>query len=252
MLNLPSTLTISVLNLLLCLVGVAAAEAGWRDWFTKPATTPTPAALTPDEIAGGLKEALAKGVSNAVTQLGKDGGFLNNLAVRIPMPENLQKIEKALRAVGQGQMADEFVATINHAAEQAVPQAAEVFGNAIKAMTVDDARAILTGPKDSATQYFRKTSEAQLREKFLPIVKGATEKTGVTVAYKNLIGKAGPAATLLGKDAGDLDGYVTQKSLDGLFHMIAIEEVRIRENPVARTTALLQKVFGSAHPPTAP
>ena len=112
-------------------------------------------------------------------------------------------------------------------------------------MTVDDAKAILTGPDDAATQYFRKTSGTQLHEQFLPIVRAATAKTGVTAAYKNLLAHAGPAASFLGHDAGDLDGYVTTKSLDGLFKMVAAEEKKIREDPVARSTDLLQKVFGS-------
>lgn len=212
---------------------------------TTAAAPVTLATLSHGEMTGGLKEALAHGIQHAITQLGKDGGFLNNLDVKIPMPQTLSQVDKALRAMGQGKMADEFIATINHAAEQAVPEAAQVFGDAIKAMTVADARAVLTGPNDSATQHFRKTGEEQLRQKFLPIVKTATEKAGVTAAYKNMIGKAGPAASFLGKEAGDLDGYVTQKSLDGLFKMIAVEEKRIRENPVARTTDILKKVFGA-------
>jgi hypothetical protein len=154
-------------------------------------------------------------------------------------------VESALRAVGQNQLADEFVATMNHAAEQAVPVAANVFAGAITNLTVDDAKSILTGPNDAATQYFRKTSGTQLHAQFLPIVQQATAKTGVTAAYKNLLQKAGPVASLLGKDAGDLDGYVTTKALDGLFKMVAAEEQKIRANPVARTTDLLQKVFGS-------
>lgn len=214
---------------------------------SKPLPT-TLASLTAGEMNGGLKEALANGIQKAIEQLGKEGGFLNNLDVKIPMPENLQKIEKTLRTVGQGSVADEFIATMNRAAEQAVPEAVQVFGDSIKAMTVQDATGILTGPPDAATQYFRKTSEEQLRQRFMPIVKQATEKTGVTVAYKNLTAKAGPAAAFLGKDAGDLDGYITQKTLDGLFKMIAAEEARIRENPAARTTDLLQKVFGTLRP----
>jgi len=135
---------------------------------------------------------------------------------------------------------------MTHAAEQAVPLAANVFAGAITNMTVTDAKAILTGPDDAATQYFRKTSEARLREKFLPIVRDATAKTGVTAAYKNLIQQAGPMAAFLGADAGDLDGYITQKALDGLFQMIAVEEKNIRQNPVARTTDLLKRVFSSS------
>lgn len=228
--------------------------AGWLDFLnpksgsntTGSAAVPTTlAALSQSDVAGGLKEALSKGVNQAIANLGKEGGFLNNANVKIPMPPQLHEVENALRAMGQSKMADEFVATMNHAAEQAVPVAANVFAGAITNMTVEDAKAILTGPSDAATQYFRKTSETQLYEQFLPIVRTATAKTGVTAAYKNLLQQAGPVASFLGTDAGDLDGYVTKKLLDGLFKMVAVEEKNIRENPVARTTDLLKKVFGT-------
>jgi hypothetical protein len=232
----------------LCL-SATLAHAGFLDRLFKPSSTGAVATasmpLTQDEMIRGLKEALAKGANQAVANLGKDGGFLKNLDVKIPMPPRLQSAEKTLRKLGQDKLADEFVATMNRAAEQAVPVAAGVFHGAITNMTVADAKAILTGPNDAATQYFRKNGEEQLRGKFLPIVKDATEKVGLTAAYKNLVKQAGPMSAFLGADAGDLDGYVTQKSLDGLFKMIATEEKKIRENPVARSTDLLKKVFGS-------
>jgi hypothetical protein len=229
-------------------------SAGWLDFLNPKSNTSTGttagaattlAALSQSDVASGLKEALSKGVNQAIANLGKEGGFLNNADVKIPMPPQLHQVETALRAMGQSKLADEFVATMNHAAEQAVPVAANVFAGAITNMTVEDAKAILTGPSDAATQYFRKTSEPQLHEQFLPIVREATAKTGVTASYKNLLQQAGPVASFLGKDASDLDGYVTKKSLDGLFKMVAAEEKRIRENPVARTTDLLKKVFGT-------
>jgi hypothetical protein len=230
------------------------AQAGWLDFLnpktgsntTGSAAGPTAlAALSQTDVANGLKEALSKGVNQAVASLGKEGGFLNNLDVKIPMPPQLQTVEKTLRKLGQDKLANEFVATMNHAAEQAVPLAAGVFAGAITNMTVDDAKAILTGPNDAATQYFRKTSETQLQEKFLPIVKTATEKAGVTAAYKNLMKQAGPMSAYLGVEASDLDGYVTKQALGGLFKMVAAEEAKIRANPVARTSDLLKKVFGS-------
>ncbi|NQU10879.1 DUF4197 domain-containing protein [bacterium] len=234
---------------------VGSTQAGWLDWLIKPSGTESgtaPAAvvkaLTEDEIARGLKQALSNGVVHAVAQLGKEGGFLNNLDVKIPMPERLQQVEKALRALGQNKLADEFVATMNHAAEQAVPEAAQIFGSAVSQMTLADARAILQGSDDAATQYLRKTGGEQLTGKMLPIVKQATGKVGVTSAYKNLIQKAGPAAQLFGVQNADLDGYVTEKAVDGVFKMIAAEEKRIRANPVARTTDLLQRVFGAKAP----
>lgn len=197
------------------------------------------------DISGGLKEALGRGVSNAIKSLGKEDGFLSNVRVKIPLPKSLQKIEKVVRVAGQGKAVDEFVASMNHAAEKAVPVAAQVFVEAIKKMSFDDARQILfSGKDDSATQFFRRTSEENLREKFRPIVEEFTAKTGVTQKYKSMIGKAGFAARFLGNDATDLDGYVTQKALDGLFLLIADEEKKIRKNPLGRTTSLLKKVFG--------
>lgn len=178
------------------------------------------------------------------------------------MPANLQKVDQALRKLKQEALADEFVTTMNRAAEQAVPVAATVFGEAIRQMTVADAKAILTGPNDAATQYFRRTSTNALHAQFLPIVKQATDAAGVTAAYKAMLAKAGPAAGIaqafggafgknLGLDAAtlDVDAYVTGKAMDGLFKVVAEEEKRIRENPAARTTDLLKQVFGAVKKP---
>lgn len=201
--------------------------------------------VSDNDIAAGLKEALGKGVKSAINSLGKPNGFLLNPRVKIPLPKSLQKLEKGLRIAGQGKSVDAFVASMNNAAEKAVPVAVDVFVDAIKQMSFDDARKILlSGQKDSATQFFRRKSEETLRGKFRPIVEEFTEKTGVTQKYKAMIGKAGFAARLLGQEATDLDGYVTQKALDGLFLLVADEERKIRENPIGRTTALLRKVFG--------
>ena len=174
-----------------------AAYGGWQDWLNpKPQGTSTTStalsSLTQNEMIGGLKEALSKGAQKAVANLGRDDGFLKNLDVKIPMPDSLKRVEQGLRMAGQDKLADEFIATMNHAAEKAVPEAAAIFGGAISKMSLDDAQAILKGPDDAATQYFRKTSEAQLTEKMMPIVKQATEKTGVTASYKKLMQQAGP------------------------------------------------------------
>lgn len=201
--------------------------------------------VSDNEIAGGLKEALSKGVGSAIKSLGKEYGFYRNLRVKIPLPKSLQKVEKVVRVAGQGKAVDEFVLSMNRAAEKAVPVAVDVFLDAIKQMTFDDARKILfSKEQDSATQFFRRTSEETLRGKFRPIVEEFTAKTGVTQKYKAMIGKAGFAAQFLGKDATDLDGYVTQKALDGLFLLVADEEKKIRRDPIGRTTTLLRKVFG--------
>ncbi len=201
--------------------------------------------VSDNEISGGLKEALSKGVGSAIKSLGKEDGFFKNVRVKIPLPKSLQKVEKIVRVAGQGRAVDEFVLSMNRAAEKAVPVAVDVFVDSIKKMTFDDARQILfSKEQDSATQFFRRTSEETLREKFRPIVEEFTAKTGVTQKYKAMIGKAGFAAQFLGKDATDLDGYVTQKALDGLFLLIADEEKKIRKDPLGRTTSLLKKVFG--------
>ena len=206
--------------------------------------------LSQDQMVQGLKEALGKGVQQAVGNLGKADGFLKDAGVKISMPSSLQKVEKTLRTLGQEKMADEFVITMNRAAEQAVPEAASVLGDSIKQMSIADAKAVLTGTNNAATQYFRRTSQTNLFDRFHPIVKKATEATGVTRTYKQMMEKAsglggGFGASLLGKDSTDIDRYVTTKALDGLFVKIAEEEKRIRENPLARSSDLLQKVFGA-------
>jgi len=201
--------------------------------------------LTNTEMVAGLKEALDAGTQLAVDQLGKHGGFLDNKKVRIPMPDSLTWVESSLRTVGQNELADEFIATMNHAAEQAVPEAAEVFGVAIQNMSVEDAQGILTGPDDAATQYFRTNTESTLTDRMRPIVESATASTGVTSAYKNMMGSAGGLTSMLPGSTTDIDGYITTRTLDGLFLLIAEEERKIREDPVARSSELMQKVFSA-------
>jgi hypothetical protein len=217
--------------------------------------TATTAALSQDQLVGGLKEALGKGVERAVGSLGRSGGFLTNLNVKILLPEKLQKVESALRLAGQGQLADDFIGSMNHAAEQAVPVAAPIFGDALKNMSIADAQGLLSGGEDSATQFFRRTTQTNLTAKFLPVVQQATASVGVTSRYKDMMGKFAAVDTLsslFGKsspvklDAADIDSYVTGKAMDGLFKVVAEEEKNIRANPVARTTGLLQQVFGAA------
>jgi hypothetical protein len=203
-------------------------------------------AATPfqDDYSRGLREALLNGTFSAIKSLGREGGFLMNLRVKIPMPKSLQPVEKTLRLIGQGRVADDFIAAMNHAAEKAVPVAADVFKNSIRQMTFQDAVNIVRGPDDAATQFFRRTSERRLTEKFLPIVSSFTEQVGVTAQYKAMIEQYGSIARLAGRDAVDIDEYVTQKALDGLFLLIADEERRIRRDPIARTSEILEKIFG--------
>jgi hypothetical protein len=212
---------------------------------SSPVVAPSVAGLSSDQVSQALKEALGKGLQRAVSTLGQPGGFLTNLNVKIPIPEKLQLIEKGLRAINQGQYADQCITTMNQAAEQAVPAAADVFVTSLKNMSVEDAKGLLSGPQDAATQYFRKTTETELTAKFSPIVQQAMTKCGTTSAYQQLLDKAKGVSPLFSNPSLDLNAYVTSKAMDGLFKTVAEEEKRIRENPVARSTDLLKSVFGS-------
>lgn len=196
------------------------------------------------EASAGLKEALTKGADFAVSNLGKDNGFLGNPKVKIPLPDSLRTAEKAMRAVGMGKQADELVTTMNHAAERAVAQAKPILMDSIRKMTLQDAKDVLTGGDDAVTQYFRRSSSDQLAQKFMPIVKEATRKVQLADKYNRFAGKAANFG-LISKEDADLDTYVTHKAMDGLFLMIAEEERNIRQNPVAAGSALLKKVFGA-------
>lgn len=246
-----------LLSAALTLLCASPALAGWADVLDK-VQTQIPATVSPGQgasgssLAGlsntdmvaGLKEALAVGTKKAVTNLGQSDGYFGNQAVKILLPESLKKLEGPLRLAGQGQLIDDLVLTMNRAAEKAVPEAAAILADSVKAMSVQDAKGILAGPEDAATQYFRKTSGEKISARFQPIVAKATEGAGVTRAYKRLT--ANPLAASLAQAYGaDLDGYVTGKAVDGLFTMIAAEEAGIRTNPAARTTDLLKKVFGA-------
>ncbi len=224
------------------------AFADWKsllDSVVGGGAAPGAEALSNQEVVAGLKEALEQGARQAVGDLGQTNGFLSDPRVRIPMPQGLERVESALRTFKQDRYADEFIVTMNRAAEAAVPEASAILQDAIKQMTVDDAKKILQGPDNAATQYFRRVGEERLIARMRPIVSDATSKTGVTSSYKSMMDKAGFAAQLAGADNVDIDGYVTDQAVDGLFVLIAEEEKRIRENPLARSTDLLKKVFGS-------
>lgn len=215
--------------------------------------------LPTSDITAGLKEALARSTTNAINSLGRDGGFWNNSKVRIPLPGKLEQAGKLARALGQGAKVDAFELSMNRAAEKAVPQVAEIFGDAIRKMTLDDARGILTGGDHAATEFFRRVAGDALTARIRPIVADATNSVGVTHKYKAFIsgdgggalgGALGSLEALGGGKSGkgahqlDLDTYVTDKTLDGLFTVIGEQEQSIRQNPAARTTELLKKVFG--------
>ncbi|UCV03425.1 DUF4197 domain-containing protein [Dechloromonas denitrificans] len=201
-------------------------------------------AISTGDASAGVKEALAKGADYAVASLGKDNGFLGNSKVKIPLPGYLQKAEKGLRMFGMGKQADELVNTMNHAAENAVAEAKPILSDSIKKMSVQDAKGILTGGEDSVTQYFKRTSSEQLTRKFMPIVKTETKKLQLAEQYNSFAGKAASAGLIDQKDA-DVDSYVTQKAMDGLFLIIAEEEKKLRANPVGAGSDLLKKVFGA-------
>lgn len=201
-------------------------------------------AISSGDASAGVKEALNKGADYAVASLGKNGGFLGNDKVKIPLPGYLQKAESALRMFGMGKQADQLVETMNHAAENAVAVAKPVLAESIKKMSVQDAKGILTGGEDSVTQYFKRTSTDQLTAKFMPIVKKETGKLQLADQYNQFAGKAASAGLVDKKDA-DIDSYVTQKAMDGLFLMIAEEEKKLRANPVGAGSDLLKKVFGA-------
>jgi hypothetical protein len=202
-----------------------------------------PPPLSETDIAAALREALATGSSRAVGRIGVPDGFWANPQLKIPLPENLQKVERALRALGQGRTVDEFHLSLNRAAEQAVPQALPIFTSAIRSMTLADARAILNGSPTAATEYFRGRTLTTLTGRFKPVVTQATDAVGATRKYKELAGKVARYAT--GFQAQDLDAYVTERALSGLFRTLGEEEMRIRQNPTARTSELLRKVFGA-------
>jgi hypothetical protein len=200
--------------------------------------------LSDREVGKGLKEALVQGVGKAVSQLSAADGFLGDPQVKIPLPPSMERAEKVLRDIGMGKYADRLVTTMNRAAESAVTEAKPILLDGVKKMTLADAKAILTGPEDSATQFFRKTSGEAIIEKFLPKVKAATGRVKLAEDYKRF---AKPAAQfgLLDKQDADLDQYVTRKAVDGLFLMIAQQEKAIRADPVGQASKLLRKVFGS-------
>lgn len=201
-------------------------------------------ALTDSEVSGGLKTALNQGVEKAVDSLGLVNGFFGNKEVKIPLPESLQKVEKGMKLIGMGKQSDELILKMNRAAEAAVPEAKALLVNSIKQMSLADAKAILTGPEDAATQYFKKTTSTQMGEKFLPIVTKATEKVQLAQTY-NKYAEMGSQFGIVDKDDANIERYVTNKALDGLYLMIAKEEAAIRKDPLGQASSILKKVFGA-------
>ena len=201
--------------------------------------------LRPAEVTAGLKEALVRGSEIAVAQLGQKDGFFGNTALRIPLPPNLRKAEKAMRMLGMGKQADDLVLSMNRAAEAAVPEAKTLLVSAIKDMSVEDAKGILMGGSTSATDFFRKKTETTLTERFLPIVKSTTDQSSLAQQYNSYAG----LATQFGrgkKDLATVEGYVTRQALDRLYQVIGEQERSIRANPLQVGSELIRKVFGAA------
>ena len=200
--------------------------------------------LTPTEASQGLKAALERGALAAVGLLGKPGGFLDNPKVRIPLPGFLADAGRVLRAMGRGQQVDELEVAMNRAAEAAVPLAQELLTNAVKSMTVKDAKNILAGGDTSVTDFFAEKTRTPLAARFLPVVTQATQKVGLADKYNRVAGKAAGMG-LVKKDDAAIEPYVTRKSLDALYAMIGEEEKKIRQDPASSGSAILRKVFGS-------
>jgi Protein of unknown function (DUF4197) len=199
--------------------------------------------LSNADAVSGLKDALTQGSAAAVSKLGVENGFLGNDKVKIPLPDALKRVESGLRLIGMQKQANELVTAMNRAAEQAVPEAKTLLVSAVKNMSVQDAKGILTGGDTAATEYFRKTTSDQLTQKFLPIVTKTTAKVGLAEKYNNLAGKGAQLGLVEAKQA-KIENYVTQKTLDGLFLMIAEQEKTIRKDPVGSATGMAKKVFG--------
>ena len=200
--------------------------------------------ITQREAVAGLKAALERGSQQAVATLGRADGFLGNPQVKIPLPDSLTRAERLMRRVGAGRYADEVIVAMNRAAEQAVPEAKALFLDSVRKMTVQDAKAILSGGDSAGTEYFRRTTRAPLHTRFLPIVKRATARVRLAQKY-NRYADRGVSLGVVKQEHADLDEYVTQKALDGLYFMVAEEEKRIRKDPVGTGKAILKKVFGA-------
>ncbi|MBN2655218.1 MAG: DUF4197 domain-containing protein [Nitrospirae bacterium] len=230
---------------LLLFISSSAPEASFLDNLIKGAGVVQQKGGQQDEgtIASGLKEALSIGTQKAVSNVSLTDGYFKNQAIKILMPDKIQKVADVMRKVGYQKQVDEFILSMNRAAENAAPAAKSIFVDAIKQMSIDDARKILNGGENAATNFFREKTHDKLYNAFKPKISESMNKIGTTKSYKAMMSKY-ESVPFMSKESMDLDNYVTNKSLDGLFYMIAQEEKKIRTDPVARTTDLLKKVFG--------
>lgn len=225
-------------------LGELVNQAAGTTSSTASATPNALATLSNQETTDGLKLALNQGVAKAVGLLGANNGFYGNPEVKIPLPASLQKMEKGLRLLGMGKQADTLVLKMNRAAELAVPEAKALLGNAVTQMSIADAKSILTGPSDAATQYFKRTTSVEMAAKFLPVIEKATANVQLADTY-NKYAELGSQFGAIKKEDANINQYVTRKTLDGLYAMMAREELAIRQDPMGQANLLLKKVFGA-------
>jgi len=245
---------LSILVICLFLAMTAGAVSAATDWLQKgtdvlksmdtggEGTSALGANLPNSDVIAGLKEALTVGSEHVVQQLGQTDGFYADPQIRIPLPEKLATVKSALDKVGMGSFADDLELKLNRAAEAASPKARELFLNAISQMTFEDARGILNGPEDAATQYFKKTMSPDLAQAMTPVVDDSLSQVGAVQSYDRMMGKYADLPFVPDVKA-DLTDHVVNKGMDGIFHYMAVEEAAIRKDPIKRTTDLLKKVF---------
>lgn len=235
---------ITIFLLFLLLFFSSDANASFLEDFFKGVQLPQQTHRDSDTTIAGLKEALSIGTNNAVLSVSKIDGYFKNEAIKILLPKNIQNIANILSKIGYQKEVDEFILSMNRAAEKAAPKAKDIFINAIREMTIQDALKILNGGDTAATDYFKSKTFNKLYESFKPVISKSMNEIGTTKAYKDMTDKYISAIPFSGFESFDLDHYVTTKALDGLFYMIALEEKKIRTDPAARVTELLRKVFG--------
>jgi len=230
-----------ILAVFLC--STTLTHAGLLDNVMKGIGTLSKGETDDSTIASGLKEALSIGTEKAVNNVSQVNGYFGNQMIKILMPEKIQKVAEVLRKVGYQKEVDDFVLSMNRAAEKAAPKAMSFFVDAIKEMTFEDARGILNGENTSATEFFKKKTHDKIYNAFKPIISSSMDEVGVTRSYKEMMGKY-ESIPFMSKESADLDHYVTTKAMDGLFYMVGQEEKKIRTDPTARVTDLLKSVFG--------
>ena len=235
--------SVSILCSLVALLYSAFAYAGMLDNLMKGLGTPSKQGPDDSTVVSGLKEALSIGTDNAVKNVSKMDGYFGNEVIKILMPEKIQKVADVLRKVGYQKEVDDFILSMNRAAEKAAPMATQYFVGAIKEMSFDDARKILNGGNTAATEFFKSKTSDKIAASFKPVVSSSMNEVGVTKKYKDMMGKY-ESLPFVDKESIDLDSYVTNKAMDGLFYMVGEEEKKIRTNPAARVTDLLKEVFG--------